>query len=281
MTSTPPPPSQFTIPAIPHLPSPSSSRHRSSIGSSFSFGPRHLVDSYLDGNSSTISALDPNRSVLPSSPLQSSPRRHRRARESLGRHPHPLANDTTDVFQDSEDDADDESEYEWGMVDRMRLWRHDALMQHLYETAAFWGDKILSWTSMSRPFTRLYLQDACYSDDPNDAFWLAQTFFMTHQYSRAERLLTRPFSITQPKSPSTPPPQMNGHPASAKGKGREQDDPPFVSLPRLPTGPGGMIEVPEEMQDSVSRLVDMSVACRYLAAQCLVGFYRISLRGRQ
>jgi anaphase-promoting complex subunit 6 len=51
------------------------------------------------------------------------------------------------VFQDSEDDADDESEYEWGMVDRLRLWRHDALMQHLYETAAFWGDKILSWTS--------------------------------------------------------------------------------------------------------------------------------------
>jgi len=34
----------------------------------------------------------------------------------------------------------------WGMVDSMRLWRHDAIMQHLYETAAFWGDKILSWT---------------------------------------------------------------------------------------------------------------------------------------
>jgi anaphase-promoting complex subunit 6 len=60
--------------------------------------------------------------------------------------PHPLANDTTDVFQDSED-VDDEGEQEFGMVDRMRLWRHDALMQHLHETAAFWGDKILSWTS--------------------------------------------------------------------------------------------------------------------------------------
>lgn len=32
------------------------------------------------------------------------------------------------------------------MVDSMRLWRHDAIMQHLYETAGFWGDKILSWT---------------------------------------------------------------------------------------------------------------------------------------
>jgi anaphase-promoting complex subunit 6 len=156
MTSTPPPTSQFVIPPIPHLPSPSGSRHRGSIGSSFSFGPQHLVDSYIDANSSTVSntisvALDPNRSVLPASPLRSSPRRHRRAKSSTSRHPHPLANDTTDVFQDSEDDADDESEYEWGIVDRMRLWRHDALMQHLYETAAFWGDKVLSWTSASRP----------------------------------------------------------------------------------------------------------------------------------
>lgn len=41
-------------------------------------------------------------------------------------------------------------------------------------------------------------------------------------------------------------------------------------MPRLPMGPGGMIELPEEMQDRVSRLVDMSVACRYLAALCQV-----------
>lgn len=34
----------------------------------------------------------------------------------------------------------------WNAIDNMRLWRHDAIMQHLYETAAFWGDKILSWT---------------------------------------------------------------------------------------------------------------------------------------
>jgi hypothetical protein len=43
-----------------------------------------------------------------------------------------------------------------------------------------------------------------------------------------------------------------------------------MSVPPLPMGPGGMIEVPEEMQDGVSRLVDMSVVCRYLAAQCQV-----------
>ncbi|KIJ66721.1 hypothetical protein HYDPIDRAFT_174107 [Hydnomerulius pinastri MD-312] len=166
-----------------------------------------------------------------------------------------------DVFQDSEAEHDPE-EGEWGMVDRMRLWRHDALMQHLYETAAFWGDKILSWTS-----------------DPNDAFWLAQTYFMTHQYSRAERLLTRPFPI---KTPTSRPTHANGFDHSMagssvmdhfsldiKGKGRETDaqlDP----MIRLPMGPAGLIKLPEGLQESVSRLVDMSVACRYLAAQCQV-----------
>ncbi|KAJ7284861.1 cell division control protein 16 [Mycena rebaudengoi] len=233
ITSTPPPPGQFAVPPIPRLPSPSGSRNanRSSFGSSFSFGPQQLVDLYRDTNSNF--ALDPNRSVLPASPLRSSPRRPRRPKDGSSRHPHPLANDTTDIFHDSDDDADDESEYEWGMVDRMRLWRHDALMQHLYETAAFWGDKIVSWTN-----------------DPNDAFWLAQTYFMTHQYSRAERLLTRPFPTAPPKRPSTPPPPLtNGHLPSAKGKARD---------------------VPEDMQQGVSRLVDMSVACRYLAAQCQV-----------
>lgn len=100
---------------------------------------------------------------------------------------------------------------------------------------------------------------------------------MTHQYSRAERLLTRPFSTTPPKRPSTPPPATNGHLShifqSSKGKGREQDLPlSVVTMPRLPIGPGGMIDVPEELQERVSRLVDMSVACRYLAAQCQVSY---------
>lgn len=36
----------------------------------------------------------------------------------------------------------------WSAIDNMRLWRHDAIMQHLYETAAFWGDKVLSWTGV-------------------------------------------------------------------------------------------------------------------------------------
>lgn len=71
-----------------------------------------------------------------------------------------------------EDDVVEEVSATWGMIARMRTWRQDAILQHLYETAAFWGDKILSWTG-----------------EPNDAFWLAQTFFLTGAYGRAERIL--------------------------------------------------------------------------------------------
>ncbi|KAI0034227.1 TPR-like protein [Vararia minispora EC-137] len=254
MTSTPPPHFNYAIPPIPRLPSPSSSRHpRASINSSFSFGPESLVSSFLDGNTSGSHHypfnLDPNRSILPSSPLRSSPRRPQRPRDR-----HPLAKENTDVFHDSGDEDDDDSE--WGIVDRMRLWRHDALMQHLYETASFWGDKVVSWTN-----------------DPNDAFWLAQTYFMTHQYSRAERLLTRPFplkpsghhtqSVANGYASDSPTEVRTGVPfPDQKGKGREE--------PRLPVGPTAMIEVAAEHQEGISRLVDMSVVCRYLAAQCLV-----------
>jgi anaphase-promoting complex subunit 6 len=56
----------------------------------------------------------------------------------------PRKRTQTDEEVDEDEDVDEERT--WSMVDSMRLWRHDAIMQHLYETAAFWGDKILSWT---------------------------------------------------------------------------------------------------------------------------------------
>jgi hypothetical protein len=50
---------------------------------------------------------------------------------------------------EGEDDVE-EDRGDWEkMVDNMRMWRHDAILQHLYETAAFWGDKVLSWTGPS------------------------------------------------------------------------------------------------------------------------------------
>jgi len=149
--ATPPPVNNYSVPPMPRMPA----RPRASLNTSFSYGPQSLVNSYIEANSSSASALDPNRSILQVSPIRSSPRASRRIKESGGRH--PLANDTTDIFQDSldisqdvEDGGIDDDEPEWGMIDRMRLWRHDALMQHLFDSAAFWGDKILSWTSEFR-----------------------------------------------------------------------------------------------------------------------------------
>ena len=105
-----------------------------------------------------------------------------------------------------------------------------------------------------------------------------------YEYSRAERLLTRPFPTTPPrKGPLAAPTNGTFQPpfapvvANAKGKGREMP-PPSVpgadellapGVPRLPVGPGEMIDVAIQHEEGVvSRLVDMSVACRYLAAQC-------------
>ncbi|RUP01168.1 anaphase-promoting complex, cyclosome, subunit 3-domain-containing protein [Jimgerdemannia flammicorona] len=82
-------------------------------------------------------------------------------------------------------------------ADRMRLWRHDALQQHLYETAAFWGDKVVALTGMwlylyarwAQFLIILILNARCARGDPNDVFWLAQVHFQTGQYTRAEKLL--------------------------------------------------------------------------------------------
>ena len=98
---------------------------------------------------------------------------------------------------------------------------------------------------------------------------------MTHQYSRAESLLTRPFPVATSSRPGA-----TDHPAydssaavnisfDPKGKGKETEM-HTNSIARLPMGPAGFIKLPEEAQTNVSRLVDMSVACRYLAAQCQV-----------
>jgi hypothetical protein len=56
-----------------------------------------------------------------------------------------------DHVMGEEDSDEDDEEVTWSMIDSMRLWRNDAIMQHLYETAAFWGDKILSWTGELSP----------------------------------------------------------------------------------------------------------------------------------
>lgn len=122
---------------------------------------------------------------------------------------------------------------------------------------------------------------------------------MTHQYGRSERLLTRPFQIPPDVSPSSSPIRplhlsTNGHsippsnvlskfPMSTrftynfqdKGKGKETLNPIAAVIgssfgSRLPMGAGAHFDLAADHITGVSRLVDMSVACRYLAAQCLV-----------
>ncbi|KAL8724000.1 MAG: hypothetical protein Q9181_007034, partial [Wetmoreana brouardii] len=56
----------------------------------------------------------------------------------------------------------------------LKDWRQDAMNKHQYESAIFIGDKLLALTN-----------------DPNDAFWLAQVHFSTGNYSRAQTFLDK------------------------------------------------------------------------------------------
>lgn len=151
-------------------------------------------------------------------------------------------------------------------------------------------------------------------DNPNDAFWLAQTHFMTHQYSRAERLLTRPFPLSPPPDTPFPPhlhpqiyppgtfsstssvPITNGaaysHPSQRRPQRGRGKDPASVHVHPHSQSQAAMdpMRIPIQYPDiyhnqlagltveiggvdgeaDMSRLVDMSIACRYLAAQCQV-----------
>lgn len=81
----------------------------------------------------------------------------------------------------SADEADDVSfddDEPSSTLTRLRRWRQDAMQQHLYDTAIFWGSKVLTLETTAAAF--------------NDAYHLAQCYFYTHQYARAEQLLTSP-----------------------------------------------------------------------------------------
>lgn len=95
---------------------------------------------------------------------------------------------------------------------------------------------------------------------------------MIHQYARAERLLTRPFPI----NPQYPAPHSNGN-ASVLMPNFE---PPPSSIMRLPMGPGEVLGNAGEQRNNVSTLVELSVACRYLAAQCMVSAFVLILYHR-
>ena len=120
-----------------------------------------------------------------------------------------------------------------------------------------------------------------------------------HQYSRAERLLTRPFPMdldddgddVQMPNGKPQPGYMDMNPLDIldrgfendKGKGRDlgflppnprRPVAPDLFVPGLDTAPQfRMLRAPEfdsDQTEGMLTLVDMSVACRYLAAQCQI-----------
>ncbi|BEI87724.1 uncharacterized protein CcaverHIS019_0104420 [Cutaneotrichosporon cavernicola] len=135
------------------------------------------------GNMGLHGQLSPRvRSALARSPGApslapgSEPRTRSRSRLSEVFRP---ANGHQEEEEDDDNNMDDSDS--WTMIDSMRIWRSDAMTHHLYETAAFWANKILDWTG-----------------DANDAFWLAQAYYHMRHFVRAERLLTE--ALPHPKA---------------------------------------------------------------------------------
>ncbi|ODV83408.1 hypothetical protein CANARDRAFT_238264 [[Candida] arabinofermentans NRRL YB-2248] len=138
-----------------------------------------------------MSANSPNTSTLTISPLvtkkkskdyfqtppfaphntQQNPQHHHRLFSS----PNISKTTTTTATNSAHPLSNEDEEIPLTQADKLRLWRHDALMQHHYVTAIYVGDKVLSLT-----------------DDPNDAFWLAQVHYSNGNYQIARNLLSGP-----------------------------------------------------------------------------------------
>ena len=66
------------------------------------------------------------------------------------------------------------------LVERLRGWRDDAFNQRLFESASFWGDKLLCMSGIK--FN---------ADDLMDAFCLARIFYAMQQFHRADHMLNQ------------------------------------------------------------------------------------------
>lgn len=121
-------------------------------------------------------------------------------------HSDPLAANglPADQADDDESLADDGPT---STLTRLRRWRQDAMQQHMYDTAIFWGTKVLSLETTSAAF--------------NDAYHLAQCYFYTHQYARAEQLLTTPLRTATSRLDRPASAQTASAPYSAKQTGAE------------------------------------------------------------
>lgn len=146
----------------------------SSLSQSFSLGPADadlssssigtptrgrvaVLTTSEQGNMGLHGQLSPRvRSALargsPGAPLPNLPGsepRNTRSRSRLSEVFRPINGGGHD---DDDDDMMNDGD-SWTMIDSMRIWRQDAMTHHLYETAAFWANKILDWTGESNHLT--------------------------------------------------------------------------------------------------------------------------------
>lgn len=103
---------------------------------------------------------------------------------------HSMAQDSSsgtgdiDAFRARLDEYDlPRSDERSALLDVMRNWREDAMKHHLYETAIYWGDKILNMETHQIAW--------------NDAYNLATAYFLTHRYAQAEQLLCTPLRLAK------------------------------------------------------------------------------------
>jgi anaphase-promoting complex subunit 6 len=161
-----------------------------------------------------------------------------------------------DHVMGEEDSDEDEEEVTWSMIDSMRLWRNDAIMQHLYETAAFWGDKILSWTG-ELPHTG-FSKWKLMSSRPKRRILASSNLFPNRPL---------PPRRTYPNSTTTTsaPPRLQSPLEWRRIRKRREDDAQLEEVL-------GRREEFGDLRDGekLSALVDQSLPCLYLVAQCLV-----------
>ncbi|CAG8747256.1 4149_t:CDS:2, partial [Cetraspora pellucida] len=75
-------------------------------------------------------------------------------------------------FYDARSSIESSSSNASSLEEKTRQWRNDAYFKNLYETAVFWGNKVMTMTG-----------------DSNDVLWLAQVHYNMGQYVRAQNLI--------------------------------------------------------------------------------------------
>jgi anaphase-promoting complex subunit 6 len=154
--ATPPPPSRSyptsNGPSHRYTASKSASKHSLYDLSTSNISEEHLRGLRRQSNFSTLS-LSPRR---PSSLAPSGSTATTRPRRGT-----PLAFTRQDADESGFlGQSEVEEDAPWTIVDRMRNWRNDAMTQHLYDSAKFWGGKVLGMTGSSFLPCFLFLDDS-------------------------------------------------------------------------------------------------------------------------